>query len=239
MVKIQDNYELKIGSLQTAGVQSIQEREDKQTIAKVSSLQMPEISPSTSSLSSRNVTVDNNLKNPLFQMEIADLQQIDANLDKKGEANYMIRLQELIGELLKLQTRISERDKKRTEELKVKYKTTCGESAALTRTSGKWNFWGSMTGFVILMASQYAAQSNADTGALLKFLADNGCQNLTQLFQSQINSDLRKVDGLTQLLNAEYTAATQKGSSEGNNKQELISILEKLLESIRSAARAG
>lgn len=172
----------------------------------------------------------------LLAMDPQTLREIDRALDElPSEPNYLIRVQNLIGKILEQFITIAENDRVKKEAQKIEYNKAIKEWGRYTKEMGDrgWRFtWIS----VIVLAAQFAAPQN--DREIISFLAKEGCNNLSNMFNADTQAKQKQVDALGQLAYSEIQAMMNKGSSD-SNKQEFISLLEKVNDSLRRAAQAG
>lgn len=224
---------------------TLAEREDGSSIAKTLSLNPSRKlwNPpfSKTSLQGR-VSAGEPGKHPLLeemrQIEPEHLNAIDKILSQNDsiEPNYLIKIQNLVGQILVQLNKIAEKDRTQIEDLKLKYKNAIKDSADKLRELGSHGFKFSM----IAMAGvccQFLSPYQEDRD-ILAYFAKEGIRGIGDVFGNQIQSDMKKVEGLSSLLYAEYQAKTQKGQSDAGSKQEVIALLDKVLESLKRAAQA-
>lgn len=150
--------------------------------------------------------------------------------------SYITEVRELISEILTLFVRISEKNRGQTEELKNNYRRAYTESAALVEKLGSHNL--KVAGMTLLCSLWYLSPhaSDREIGGLF---AKEFVPKFGEMWGSGWQADMRKKDALAQLLIADVSNAAGKSQSDASNKQEFIGILEKLLESLRQAARSN
>lgn len=228
----------------------LSDREDEETIRKTKSLDFRSITtPFTNSTPSSLIgrvekkETDAEVLSPkeqLLAMDPEELLAIEKELvelkNNPAEPNYLIRVQMLIGKILAQFIRISEKERVQKEDQKEKYNTSNKEWGNLQREVGDrgLNFTWIALG---LMVSQFLLPQNDQ--AIVSFLADRGCKNLSDMFNTETQSKQRQVEGISQLAMAEINAMMNKGSSDASTKQEFINLLDKIYESLKRAAQAG
>lgn len=152
-------------------------------------------------------------------------------------ANYLVEVQNLVGLILAQLNRIGEKDRHQMEELKTQYKRCTAESASLQRELGSHNWHFALISFAASFL-QFASPHQADR-EIANIIARECCPKLGDWYGSGINANMNQTTARGSLTLAEYQAKSNKGSSDSGNKQELIDILNKILQSLRDAARAG
>ena len=152
------------------------------------------------------------------------------------EVNFMIRVRKVVAEILAQLNKISEKDRFQMEDMKQKYRKSSQESADLQRTLGNAGLIISVVGFGVLL-SQFGFKNPADR-EVMKFLSEQ-CPHIGGMFTSRYQSSQKEADALSQLMLAEYNAKTSKSQSESSSKQEITSLLDKVLESMKRAAAAN
>ncbi len=221
-------------------------REDQTTIEKTKSLQMPDLTKFSSSVSlAERVSagaIEESPKSLLEQLEeipaehfAAVEQAITDNVEP--DQNFMLKVQVLVAQILAQLNRISENDREKTEKLKTKYRTATLEAANLQRECGKNGLL--FAGIVFGTSLLQFASPNADDRSIANIFANQVCEKTGQLFDAGLRADMGQATNLANLLLQEYQAKASKGSSDSSNKQEITGMLEKALRLLESAARSG
>ncbi len=164
--------------------------------------------------------------------ELARLQENAA----PEEVNFLIKIREVIGKILAQFSEISEKDRFQTEDMKLKYRKSSQDAADLQRSLGNAGLWIAGIGFAVLL-SQFGFKNPADR-EVMKFLSEQ-CPNIGGMFTSRYQASQKESDALSSLMLAEYNAKTSKTQSETSSKQEIVSLLDKALESMKRAASAA
>ncbi len=229
----------------------INQREDASTIKKTQHFQPPVLetgSPSPSLINrvslgevERAETASTIIANQLSGIDSEHFQAVEKAItngeNREPDTNYIIKVQCLVAQILAQLNRISEKDRTQIDQLKSKYKSKALEAADLQRTLGAHGLKFSL---VALGASflQFTTPFQSDRD-ILNILTREVCPKVGDLFGSSIQADMGQANSISSLLINEYQAKTSKGSSDASSKQEIISILEKALESLKRAASAG
>lgn len=232
----------------------LSDREDEETVTKTKSLPMPKTFPlSNKSLLGRvtegpieeiqtsndPLPIDADIVEQLKEIDPEHFQAVEKAIleNAQPDTNYMIKIRNLIAQILVQLNKIAEKDRTQIDEMKTKYKNSTLEAANLQRDLG-WN--GLKFSGVALAASflQFLSPHQSDR-EIVNIFAKECCPKLGDMFGSSIQANMHQSNSLANLVLQEYTAKTQKGQSDSSNKQELIGILDKVLQSVKEAARAG
>jgi hypothetical protein len=153
----------------------------------------------------------------------------------KHEPNYLIKFIEITERLLKLFIKIHDKERLSKSEEKQKFKEASRKWGELQREIGDR---GVNTTYLSLacMTLQFLLPKN--DRIFVDYLAKEGCNNFSQMLNSETQSRQRLVDGISQIAQSELNAMINKGPSDAN-KQELIALLEKAMESVKRAAQSG
>ncbi len=178
-------------------------------------------------------------KDQLMAMDPEILRAMDKALEnpptEEAEVNYLIRVQSVIGKILAQFIRIAEKERVQKDDQKVKYNKATTEWGKYQKEVGDrgFNFTWIALG---VMVSQFAfPQADRE---IISFLGKEGCNNLSNMFNTETQSKQKMVDAIGQLAYAEIQAMMNKGASD-SNKQEFIQLLDKILNSLKEAARNG
>lgn len=154
------------------------------------------------------------------------------------EPNYIIRVQNLVGQILVQLNRIAEKDRVQIEGMKSKYQRSTQQVANSLRALGSHGLQFSMLVFGASFL-QFLSPYQSDR-KIANIFAKEVCPKLGNLFGgATIQINKYQAESIANLVLQEYSAKTQKGGSDANTKQEITSILDKILESLKRAAQAG
>lgn len=220
-------------------------REDQTTIEKTKSLQMPDMTKFSSSVSlAERVSAGAIEESPKSIVQLLEEippehfaaveQAITDNVEP--DQNFMLKVQVLVAQILAQLNRISENDREKIEKLKTKYRNTTLEAANLQRELGTKGLFFAGVSFA---ASFLRLAHNQDDKAIADVFAGQLCPRFGEMFQASTQADKDQASNLANLLLQEYQAKTNKGSSDSANKQEITGMLEKALRLLEAAARSG
>lgn len=216
-------------------------REDAETIEKVQAIAIPTNPPLiTTTLAGRVTDAAQQQAQDwmLEQLETFDptAATITPPESNDVEANYMFQIRSLIAQILVQLNRISQKDRDQIEKLKGEYKKLTQETASLQKQIGTNNL---MFSVITLGAAFFQIAENPIDRQFAKIFAENVCPRLGEMFASDIQANTTRSMNLANLLLQEYTAKTQKGQADSSNKQEMIQLLDRALNGLSQAARAG
>lgn len=170
------------------------------------------------------------------------IKELNTVLDNKEletileEENYIDRLERLMIKLLEQQIRITEKERVQREEQKKVFSYTNEEWGAQTKAIGWRSFKSTVVSFVALAAITIARKDDRE---VLSFLAKDGIKSVTDMLNNDAQTKQKLLDGRGALSRDEIQAIMNKGSSESSSKQELLSLWQKVLETLKEAARAA
>lgn len=152
------------------------------------------------------------------------------------EANYLIKVRNLVAQILAQLSRIAEKDRTQIDDIKTKYRDATKEYVRLQRELGNNGLHCTV---VALAASflQFVSPHQTDR-EIINLFAKEGSRTLGEMFGHVIQSKMRIADSVTSLAINEYAAKSQRGN-DANNRQEVIDLLTKVLESLKRAAQTS
>lgn len=204
---------------------TIDELDHAAATRKAHAMGVPSVSSSPSSSLTGRVTES---KKPI------PLQEIMQTLSE--QPNYLNELREAIALVLAQISRISEKDKAQIEELKKNYTQTYETSAGLTQQIA-WNglLW---SGFalvpLLLLTSGNPLDRDVGTACAREFVPKLG-----EMWNSHLPAQKARTDGYGAVLNQEWSAKSGKMSSDGNNKDQIINLLNTAINNVKEAARSS
>lgn len=157
-------------------------------------------------------------------------------IQNPGDVNYMNKLREVIAEILAQFSQIADKDRTQIDDLKKRYQDATKEAAGLTRSLGDMRFYFAAAGFAVYFGQFFF--SHQDDRPVVKYIAENVVPQIGGMVTGRYDSHQKKADALAQLVMAEYQAKTSKGQSDASNKQEIVALLDKALDSMKRAASA-
>ncbi len=227
----------------------LSEREDQATIRKTQRIPIPGSASSDPMMTLKGrVTVGKVEEPPISANTIVkELEKIEPehfraveeaiSQDVPTETNFMIKVQFLVAKILAQLNRIAEKDRTQTEKLKTDYKNATAKVAELQRELGTHGLKFSLIAFGASFL-QFASPHQSDRD-IAKIFASELCPKLGEMFGSSLQANMNQSNSLASLFLQEYQAKSSKGANDASNKQEIIGILEKALDSLKQAARAG
>lgn len=178
------------------------------------------------------------IESALSQIDPEHFQEVEQAIvnGTEAEPNYINEINALIGKILVQLNRISQKNNLQINDMKIKYKDLTSRSAVLQRELAKHNL---MFSFISLGVACFQMAEDPLDKHVAKMFADNICPNLGAMFGASIQSNQQKTNALSQLVLYEYQAKTQKGQSDSSSKQELTQTLQRVLDGLTQASRAG
>ncbi len=168
-------------------------------------------------------------------------QSVNANVhgvvgDLPENFNYVIEIQKLVAQILIEQGRMSSNDHDSIEKMKKKYMAATLKYADLQGNFGTANLLSSLGAFAL--SSTRLFMLNADDREIAKVLAEN-VPSLFGMYTSGIQAEMHKANAESQLKMEEYRTKTAAKQSDGNAKQDYLSLLHSVLENMKRASQAG
>ena len=235
----EEDFDLFKTSLSDSSPVHVSKREDEETIIKTKSIEIPQLPAATNESLEGRVTIGKPIAEQLGEIDSDHFTAVESAIavEEPVEANYMIRVRSLIASILVQLNTIAEKDRHQIDDMKKNYKKSTLAAATLQRELGSNGLKFSL---VALGASflQFLSPHQSDR-EIMNIFAREFCPKLGEMFSSGIKSNMDQETALAQLVLNEYSAKTQKGTNDSSNKQELIQILDRVLESRKRAAQSG
>lgn len=216
-------------AVQETGV-PLDEREDAETIRKTKSLDLPDPQPLSSKPLTGRVT-EGNVEPAKKATSLEQLQEILLE-----QPSYLVNIRNSVAQILAQLSRIAEKDRTQIDEMKKKYENSYKLSAGLVKDLGWDGLIISSIALVPLFLVTSPHQFDREMG---NQFATQFIPSIGRIFTSSKDSDIKKADALSGLIIQEYSAKTSKSQSESGSKQEITSLLEKVVSALKEAARAG
>lgn len=219
----------------------LNERADADTISKVKSLPIPcDVPQMTAANLDGRVSNARTQPNDLVLHELENFGTSAAALtppeSSDKEASYAFQIRTLIAKILVQLNRISQKDRDQINKLKIEYKRLTKETAGFQRQLGRNNLFFAVA---TLGVSLFQIAENPVDKNVAKMFAEHVCPKVGEMFGSGIQANTTHSMNLSNLLLQEYQSKSSKGQSDSSNKQELTQMLDRALNGLTQAARAG
>lgn len=152
--------------------------------------------------------------------------------------NYILKMYEIMPQILQDQHRSSEKSKNEIHRLEKMITKSSLHAADLQKDLG-WQ--GLLTAGVVMTVSllQFAPGTDSIDQQFANLLAKEIAPNAMGLFRSGIESNLSKENNKITLDNNKYNSKSTEQQTEGNRRQEIVAVLDKMNRLLESASRAG
>lgn len=168
--------------------------------------------------------------------EFATLEEkIIENPDK--QANYVIRLQQLVAAILSQLQQISDKDKDKVNLLEKEYKLATLNAVELQKELG----WSSLKFAAFSFGAsflQFLSPHDSDR-AIARAFAEQVCPRFGELYTTDLQAKLTSANNSCQLKMSKYNLLSNAEQSKANDKQQISGVFDKALRGLESAARAG
>lgn len=154
----------------------------------------------------------------------------------KVQFNYIIELQKLVAQILNELGRISANDHESLEKMKNKYMDASLRNADLQTQLAKANMNISFVSFAVNCTRLFLP--NADDKEIVQLIS-NQSNNLAGMYTAGIQSQMSESSAESQLELEKYRTKTAAKQSDGNAKQDYMSLLQSVGENQKSASRAS
>jgi hypothetical protein len=158
--------------------------------------------------------------------------------NKEGENrfNYIVEIQKLVAQILTELGRISANDHESIEKMKNKFMDATLKHAGLQTDYGRVNRNMSIASFAVFSVRLFLP--NIDDRELVQILS-NQLPSLGGMYTSGLQSQMHKANAEGQLELEKYRTKTAAKQSDGNAKQDYLSLLQSVGENLKSASRAN
>jgi len=164
---------------------------------------------------------------------------ISADLKKKGPEerfNYIVEIQKLVAQILTELGRISANDHESIEKMKHKFMDASLKNAHLQGELGKANRNIGIAAFGVMCIRLF--MPNSDDKEIVQIISQQSA-NLGSMYTSGYQSEMNKASAESQLEIEKYRTKTAAKQSDGNAKQDYLSLLQSVGENQKSASRSG
>jgi len=157
---------------------------------------------------------------------------------KEGEErfNYIVEIQKLVAQILTELGRISSHDHESIERMKNKFMDSTLKHAKLQTDYGRVNRNMSIASFAVICVRLF--MPNADDKEIVQLLSGQ-LPTLGGMYTTGLKSQMDECSAESQLELEKYRTKTAAKQSDGNAKQDYMSLLQSVGENQKSASRAG
>ena len=161
--------------------------------------------------------------------------------DRKNETpesrfNYITEIQKLVAQILTELGRISAHDHESIEKMKNKFMNASLKNANLQSDLGIVNRNIGIASFAVICARVF--MPNVDDKEIVSLIS-NQTANLGGMYTAGLQSQMSETSAESQLELEKYRTKTAAKQSDGNAKQDYLSLLQSVGENQKSASRAG
>jgi len=167
--------------------------------------------------------------------------QIDVSPDLKNKSpeerfNYIVEIQKLVAQILTELGRISANDHESIEKMKHKFMDASLKNARLQGELGKVNRNIGIAAFGVMCIRLF--MPNPDDKEIIQIISQQST-NLGSMYTSGYQAQMNEASAESQLELEKYRTKTAAKQSDGNAKQEYLSLLQSVGQNQTSASRAG
>ena len=167
--------------------------------------------------------------------------EVGVNVDSKKVSetekfNYIVEIQKLVAQILTELGRISENDHESIEKMKHKFLDATLKYAHLQNENGRVNRNMSIASFAVFSVRLF--MPNMDDKELVQIISQQ-LPSLGGMYTSGIQSKMHEANAESQLELEKYRTRTASKQSDGNAKQDYMSLLQSVGENQKSASRPG
>ncbi len=160
----------------------------------------------------------------------------ELNSTLASHPNFMIKIAELVREILQLTQQISERDRTRIEDMKTKYNNLSETSSESMRSKGNTNVYMTLAAFCVQFGA--LAFTNENDQRFVKSLADQFPQ-LGSFFTSRQDAAQSEAMNKINLINTEIQNITNNQSSQSGWKEQIIAAFNEAKQWLQKASSAN
>lgn len=152
-----------------------------------------------------------------------------------NNVNFVVRMRQLMLQLLEQFSKISDADRKQVEILKREYRLSAHNAADMQSKIGVAGFWIAAISFATSL-SRFMTK-NPDDRQVVDFLAQQlGGNGAGTLVTSHYQAKLMEYSSVRDLRNTEINMKNSKTQSESGNKQEFLATFKEILMLMKSAS---
>lgn len=150
--------------------------------------------------------------------------------------NYILEVQKLVAQILTELGRISANDHETIEKMKHKFMTATLKHSQLQTDYGRVNRNLGIASFAIISARLF--MPNADDKEIVQLLSQQ-IPSFGGMYTTGLQSQIGEVSAESQLELEKYRTKAAAKQSDGNTKQDMMSLLQSVGENQKSASRSG
>lgn len=160
-------------------------------------------------------------------------------LPSLDDVNFVVRVRELVAQLLAQLSRISENDRKQVETLKKEYRTSAQKAADMQVNMGWSGVAVAALAFAVNLSQFMISNPNVNTQRtdreIIQFLAGQ-IPNAGALFRDRYQAKQMEFGAVRDLRNQEIQMKNSKTQSESGSKQEILQLLTTALQLLKGAS---
>ncbi len=153
----------------------------------------------------------------------------EPEIDKR---NFLIQVNQLVAEIMQLLSKLSDRDRNRTDHMKKDFNMLNNLAGDSIRSRGAWGLSGSLFGLGATIACSFIAPG-------LSQAVGGVAQSFGNLYATQEEANTATFSNKISLINTELQNIATKGSDNSGWKNELIQSLNDVKEWMRASARTN